>query len=159
MKQKTVSGSGISWAICKSAPRTRQITMPAPTAQFLQAGCPSCRPTNRPYTKTTYADRMMHCRPAEFQFYSCLMSMLSQLPLCLVLMDYGLVRQTTVLSMIWQILNGIVYHIQSMYAWVLMEYISTVTHRYLSAQQTHTHARTHTHTHTRLTALCLGLPR
>ena len=26
----TVSGSGISWAICKSAPCSRQITMPAP---------------------------------------------------------------------------------------------------------------------------------
>ena len=30
LKQETVSGSGISWAICKSAPRCRQITMPAP---------------------------------------------------------------------------------------------------------------------------------
>ena len=30
VKQETVSGSGISWAICKSAPRSRQITMPAP---------------------------------------------------------------------------------------------------------------------------------
>jgi len=30
MKQETVSGSGISWAICKSALRSRQITMPAP---------------------------------------------------------------------------------------------------------------------------------
>jgi len=29
-KQETVSGSGISWAICKSAPCSRQITMPAP---------------------------------------------------------------------------------------------------------------------------------
>ena len=29
-KQETVSGSGISWAICKSAPRSRQITTPAP---------------------------------------------------------------------------------------------------------------------------------
>jgi len=28
--QETVSGSGISWAVCKSAPRSRQITMPAP---------------------------------------------------------------------------------------------------------------------------------
>ena len=27
---ETVSGSGISWAICKSAPRSRQITTPAP---------------------------------------------------------------------------------------------------------------------------------
>ena len=30
LKQETVSGSGISWAMCKSAPRSRQITMPAP---------------------------------------------------------------------------------------------------------------------------------
>jgi len=30
LKQETVSGSGISWAICKSVPRSRQITMPAP---------------------------------------------------------------------------------------------------------------------------------
>jgi len=30
LKQQTVSGSGISWAICKSAPRSRQTTMPAP---------------------------------------------------------------------------------------------------------------------------------
>ena len=30
LKQETVSGSGISWAICKSASHSRQITMPAP---------------------------------------------------------------------------------------------------------------------------------
>jgi len=42
-----VSGSGISWAICKSALRSRQITTPVPHhSVFLQAGCPSCRPTN-----------------------------------------------------------------------------------------------------------------
>ena len=29
LKQETVSGSGICWAICKSAPRSRQITTPA----------------------------------------------------------------------------------------------------------------------------------
>ena len=29
LKQETVSGSGISWAICKSAPGSRQITTPA----------------------------------------------------------------------------------------------------------------------------------
>jgi len=29
LKQETVSGSGISWSICKSAPRSRQITTPA----------------------------------------------------------------------------------------------------------------------------------
>ena len=30
LKQEPVSGSGISWTICKSAPRSRQTTMPAP---------------------------------------------------------------------------------------------------------------------------------
>ena len=30
LKQETVSGSGISWAICKSEPHSRQITTPAP---------------------------------------------------------------------------------------------------------------------------------
>ena len=30
LEQETVSGSGISWAICKSAPHSRQITTPAP---------------------------------------------------------------------------------------------------------------------------------
>ena len=45
--QKTVSGNGISWAICKYAPCSRQITTSAPHhSVFLQAGCPSCRPTN-----------------------------------------------------------------------------------------------------------------
>jgi len=30
----------------QSAPRSRQITTPAPHHSVLQAGCPSCRPTN-----------------------------------------------------------------------------------------------------------------
>ena len=47
LKQKTVSGSGISWAICKSAPRSIQITTLAPNhSVFLQAGRPSCHPAN-----------------------------------------------------------------------------------------------------------------
>jgi len=45
LKQDTVSGIGISWAICKSAPRSRQITTPAPHH--------SCRPTNS--VKALYA--------------------------------------------------------------------------------------------------------
>jgi len=47
LEQETVSGSGISWTICKSALRCRQITTPAPhDSCFLQAGCTSCCPTN-----------------------------------------------------------------------------------------------------------------
>jgi len=50
LKQEAVSGSSISWAICKSAPRSRQITTPAPyhlvSLRFLQAECPSCHRNN-----------------------------------------------------------------------------------------------------------------
>ena len=41
-----MSGSGISWVVCKSAPCSRQIPTPTPHHSFLQAGCPSCHPTN-----------------------------------------------------------------------------------------------------------------
>ena len=40
LKQQTVSGSGISWAICKSAPHSIQITMPDPIAQFFTGRMP-----------------------------------------------------------------------------------------------------------------------
>ena len=47
LKQETVSGSGISWATCKSVHSSRQTTTPAPHhSVFLQAWCPSCHPTN-----------------------------------------------------------------------------------------------------------------
>ena len=46
LEQEIVSGSGISWAVCKAASRPRQITMPAPHHSVLQARCPSCRPCN-----------------------------------------------------------------------------------------------------------------
>jgi len=48
LKQETMSVSGVSWAICKSAPCFRQITAPTntPPLSFLQAGHPSCRPAN-----------------------------------------------------------------------------------------------------------------
>ena len=36
-KQETVSGSSISWAICKSAPRSRQITTPTNSVKALKA--------------------------------------------------------------------------------------------------------------------------
>jgi len=47
LEKEIVSDSGISWAICKSAPWPRHITTPAfHHSDFLQAGCPSCRLTN-----------------------------------------------------------------------------------------------------------------
>jgi len=47
LKQETVSGSGISWAICKSAPRSRQITTPAPYRSdfYRPDALPAAQPT------------------------------------------------------------------------------------------------------------------
>ena len=47
LEQETVSGSGISWAICKSAPCLRQITMPAPyhSVFYRPDALPAAQPT------------------------------------------------------------------------------------------------------------------
>jgi len=47
LKQETVSGSGISWTVCKSAPRSRQITMPAPHCSvfYRPDALPAAQPT------------------------------------------------------------------------------------------------------------------
>ena len=48
LKQETVSGNGISWAICKSAPHSRQITMPAPHCSdffYRPDALPAAQPT------------------------------------------------------------------------------------------------------------------
>ena len=47
LKQETVSGSGIRWAICKSAPRFSQITMPAPhhSVFYRPYALPAAHPT------------------------------------------------------------------------------------------------------------------
>ena len=47
LKQETVSGSGISWAICKCASRSRQITMPGPTTQFFTGRMPFLPPNQQ----------------------------------------------------------------------------------------------------------------
>ena len=44
LKQETVSGSGISWAICNSAPRCRQTTMPAPQHSLFKGRMPFLPP-------------------------------------------------------------------------------------------------------------------
>ena len=47
MKQEIGSGSGISWAICKSAPGSRQITMPVPhhSVFYRPDALPAAQPT------------------------------------------------------------------------------------------------------------------
>jgi len=47
LKQETVSGSGISWALCKSETLLQTDNhISTQLLCFLQAGCPSCCPTN-----------------------------------------------------------------------------------------------------------------
>ena len=47
LKKETMSGSGISWDICKSATRSRQITMPAPhhSVFYRPDALPAAQPT------------------------------------------------------------------------------------------------------------------
>ena len=54
LKQETVSGSGISWAICKSSPRCRQITTPAPHHSVFY------RPDALPATQPTASKHWRH---------------------------------------------------------------------------------------------------
>ena len=55
LKQETVSGSSISWAICKSAPRSRQITMPTPHRSVFY------RPDALPAAQSTASEHWRHC--------------------------------------------------------------------------------------------------
>jgi len=54
LKQETVSGCGISWARCKSAPHSRQITMPAPHSSVFY------RPDALPATQPTASKHWRH---------------------------------------------------------------------------------------------------
>ena len=47
LMQETVSGSGISWAVCKSASRSRQITRQEPTTQFFTGWMPFLLPNQQ----------------------------------------------------------------------------------------------------------------
>jgi len=58
LKQEAVSGSGISWAICKSASRSTQITMPASHhSSAAQETHTHTHPFNGPFSGTTRVSR------------------------------------------------------------------------------------------------------
>ena len=56
LKQETVSGSGSSWARCKSAPRCWQITMPAPhhSVFYRPDALPAAQPTASKHWRQIY---------------------------------------------------------------------------------------------------------
>ena len=47
LQQETVSGNGISWAICESAPHPRKIIIPAPTTLFFTGQMPFLPPNQQ----------------------------------------------------------------------------------------------------------------
>ena len=55
LKQETVSGSGISWAVCKFAPRSRQITTPV---FYRPDALPAAQPT---VSKHRRQSRLLQC--------------------------------------------------------------------------------------------------
>ena len=68
LKQETVSGSGISWAICKLAPCSRQITVLSahhqhPTTQFFTGQMPFLPPNQQ--RQITVMD-IPHCMYGEY---------------------------------------------------------------------------------------------
>ena len=63
LNQETVSGSGISWVICKSAPRSRQITtlVPHHAVFYRPDALPVAQPTASKYWRQiSYADNRKH---------------------------------------------------------------------------------------------------
>ena len=84
-----------------------------------------------PFTPTVLL--CAYFRPAELQFYTSIASVGVQIPACFLMMELDKVHNTLDLTMMFFLLmNGIFFHFQSISAYVLMDYISPVTHRYLS---------------------------
>ena len=68
-EQETVSGSGISWAICKFAPHSRQIAMPAPHHSVFY------RPDALPAAQPTASKHWMHTMHIQTHPVLCLASL------------------------------------------------------------------------------------
>ena len=69
-------------------------------------------------------------RPAELQFFTSISSIVVQIPACFIMIDFDYAKKTLDVTMLTAlILNGVFFHFQSISAYVLMGYISPVTHR------------------------------
>ncbi|XP_068905035.1 solute carrier family 35 member E2A-like isoform X1 [Tenebrio molitor] len=67
-------------------------------------------------------------RPAELQFYTSIASVVIQIPATLLLVDLHHDKYVDFNIIFYFMLNGIFFHFQSITAYVLMDYISPVTH-------------------------------
>ena len=67
LKQEIASGSGISWAICKSAPRSRQIAMPVPhhSSFYRPDALPAAQPTTSKHVSRNLPEISCGIRPTS----------------------------------------------------------------------------------------------
>ena len=79
LKQEIVSGSGISWAICKSAPCSKQITMPTPHHSVFSGRILFLPPNQQCLSTEGHCNDCICCNSNEFLF--CLSVTLLVLPL------------------------------------------------------------------------------
>ncbi|XP_049944589.1 solute carrier family 35 member E2A-like isoform X1 [Schistocerca serialis cubense] len=81
------------------------------------------------YSKMLISGEKFKYTPAELQFYTSVASVAVQVPASLFLVDFSGVRRSTDLGLFVSfVLNGVFFHFQSITAYVLMDYISPVTH-------------------------------
>ena len=71
LKQETVSGSGISGAICKSAPCSRQTTTPAPYHSVFTGRMPFLPPNQQCQSteSTNWSPNSSHPNPVDYSMY------------------------------------------------------------------------------------------
>lgn len=93
----------------------------------LATNCTEC--LQNVYSKMLISGEKFKYTPAELQFYTSIASIVLQIPASVVLVDIELFRSTITFNIfVAFILNGIFFHFQSITAYVLMDYISPVTH-------------------------------
>lgn len=79
------------------------------------------------YSKMLISGDKFKYTPAELQFYTSVASIVVQIPTTLLLVNLD-VSNVTMKLVGYFILNGVLFHFQSITAYVLMDYISPVTH-------------------------------
>jgi len=67
LKQETVSSSGIGWAICKSAPRSRQIITPSPHHSVFYR--PDALPATQPTTSKHWRHAQVHIQCHKYTWH------------------------------------------------------------------------------------------
>ena len=106
LKQETVSGSSISWAICESAPRSRQIIMPATHHSVFYR--PDALPAAQPTASKHWSNWVTKCIWAASQKQT----FLRVLPIILQQKPNGIDMECSYISVTLRIQNNYVIHYQ-----------------------------------------------